>query len=124
MNFLGLIASILIAINPPSDFICDGELLSATIRNNLNGDFSVVANLEEIDQGAFAVLNWKDINLMLPISFQSGEISFTDKKWLWSYQDNKRGLHDNSPRFAQRLQNGQIVEHSCKSVENDEKNLT
>ena len=123
MKFLSFLASILIAINPPSDFLCDGELLTATIRNNLNGDFSVVSNLEQIDQGAFVVINWKKINLMLPVSFQSGEISFTDKKWLWSYQDNERGLHEDSPRFVQRLQNGEFVEYSCNSFEHDKKKL-
>lgn len=124
MNLLSTLVSFFIAINPPSDFICDGELLTATIRNNLNGDFAVVSDLEEIDEGAFVVINWKKISLMLPISFQAGEISFTDNKWLWSYMDNKRGLHQDSPRFVQRLPNGELIEHSCNSNENHISELT
>ncbi len=120
MNIFSLILSFFIAITPSSNFNCDGEVLQATIRNNLNGDFSLVTDLEKVDQGAFVVLDWKDISLMLPISFQKGEISFTDKKWLWSYQDNKNGLHPESPRLSQRLPNGKIVEHECKLIINEE----
>ena len=54
---------------------------------------------------------------MLPISFQSGEITFRDNKWLWSYQDTENGTHKDNPRFAQRLPNGEIVEHECKLPE-------
>ncbi len=82
----------------------------------MNGDFAVVTNLEEVDQGAFVVLDWKNINLMLPVSFQKGEISFTDKKWLWSYQDKSNGLHEDSPRFSQRLPTGDIYEHECRAL--------
>ena len=82
----------------------------------MNGDFALVNDLEKIDQGAFIVLEWKDVSLMLPISFQTGEISFTDKKWLWSYQDNESGLRMDNPRFAQRLPSGEIVEHDCEAI--------
>ncbi|WP_052042880.1 MULTISPECIES: hypothetical protein [Prochlorococcus] len=99
----------------PTTFDCDGGLLQATIRNNLNGDFAIQTDLEKIDEGAFVVLKWKKINLMLPVSFQVGEISFTDRKWLWSYKDNKTGLHEKTPTFQQRLPNGTIVEHNCRS---------
>ena len=115
MNIFPFLLSLFIAITPSSTFDCDGETLQATIRNNLNGDFSLVTDLEKVDQGAFVVLDWKDISLMLPVSFQKGEISFTDRKWLWSYQDNELGLHEENPRFAQRIPNGEIVEHECKS---------
>ncbi len=114
MDLLSLILSFFIYISPPSQFDCDGEQLFVTIRNNLNGDFALVTDLEEIDEGAFVVLDWNDLSLMLPVSFQKGEISFTDKKWLWSYQDNETGLHEESPRLAQRLSNGDVVEHECK----------
>ncbi len=113
MNLFAALLSLFIAITPSSTFECDGEVLKATIRNNLNGDFAVVSDLEKVDQGAFVVLEWKDINLMLPVSFQIGEISFTDRKWLWSYQDNDLGLHEENPRFAQRTTNGGIIEHKC-----------
>ena len=114
-NIFALVMSFLVSITPPSSFTCDGEPLQATIRNNLNGDFALVNDLEKIDQGAFVVLEWKKISLMLPISFQKWEISFTDKKWLWSYQDQKLGLHENTPRLAQRLPSGQIREYECKA---------
>ncbi len=119
MNLLALILSFLLTITPSAQFDCDGEKLLVTIRNNVNGDFAHVTDLEEIDEGAFVVLDWNDLSLMLPVSFQKGEISFTDKKWLWSYQDNEIGLHEETPRFAQKLANGYVVEHECKLPEID-----
>ncbi len=80
MNIFPFLLSLFISITPSSTFNCDGETLNATIRNNLNGDFALVTDLEKIDPGAFVVLDWKDISLMLPFSFQKGEISFTDRK--------------------------------------------
>ena len=114
MNIFPFLLSLFIAITPSSTFDCDSEALNVSIRNNLNGDFSLVTDLEEIELGAFVVLDWKDISLMLPLSYQKGEISFTDRKWLWSYQDNEKGLHKETPRLAQRMANGTIVEHQCK----------
>ena len=113
-HLLAFALSIFLGINPPSNYECDGKLLTATIRNNLNGDFALVKDLGKIDEGAFVVLDWGEVNLMLPISFQKGEISFTDRKWFWSYQDIENGLHEETPRFAQRLRGGEIVEHECK----------
>ena len=116
MPFISLFLSLLITLNPSSDFNCDGDRLTAVIRNNLNGDFAITDDLENIDKGAFIVLNWRDINLMLPVSFKVGDISFTDKKWLWSYQDNKTGLRMDEPRFAHLLPDGDIQEFSCKAI--------
>ena len=121
MNFLSFFLSFLITITPYQDFECDGDHLEATIRNNLNGAFALVTDLEKIDPGAFVVLKWKDASLMLPFSFQKGEISFTDKRWLWSYQDEEHGLHDENPRFAHRLPMGEIVEYECKLPDKVEK---
>ena len=118
MNIVSFLLSLLLAINASSTFYCDAQMLKATIRNNLNGDFEVINDLEKIDQGAFVVLDWNEISLMLPVSFQKGEISFTDRKWLWSYQDNENGLHEENPRFAQRLPSGEVVEYNCKLPEN------
>ncbi len=118
MIFISSFLSLLITLNPSSNFNCDGDRLTAVIRNNLNGDFAITNNLENIDKGAFIVLNWRDINLMLPVSFKVGEISFTDKKWLWSYQDEKNGLRMDDPRFAQLLPNGEIQEFSCQAIDN------
>ena len=116
MIFISFFLSLLITLNPSSDFNCDGDRLTAVIRNNLNGDFAITDDLENIDKGAFVVLNWRDINLMLPVSFKVGDISFTDKKWLWSYQDDKTGLRMDKPRFAQILPNGDIQEFSCQAI--------
>tara|TARA_B100001250_G_scaffold358776_1_gene335274 strand:- start:254 stop:625 length:372 start_codon:yes stop_codon:yes gene_type:complete len=116
MTFISFFLSLFIALNPSQDFNCDGDKLTALIRNNLNGDFALITDLEKIDKGAFIVLNWRDINLMLPVSFKAGDISFTDKKWIWSYQDEKHGLRINNPRFAQLLPNGEIQEFSCQAI--------
>ena len=116
MIFISFFLSLLITLSPSSDFNCDGDRLTAVIRNNLNGDFAITNDLENIDKGAFIVLNWRDINLMLPVSFKVGNITFTDKKWLWSYQDEKNGLRMDEPRFAQLLPNGEIKEFSCQAT--------
>ena len=113
---ISFLIALFISLQPPSIFDCDGHTLNATIRNNLNGDFMVVNDLENIDKGAFVTLEWDGINLMLPVSFKVGEISFTDKKWLWSYQDIDNGLRIENPRFAQVLPSGQILEHKCQSA--------
>ena len=116
MTFISFFLSLLITLNPSSNFNCDGDRLTAVIRNNLYGDFAINNDLENIDKGAFIVLNWRDINLMLPVSFKVGDISFTDKKWLWSYQDETNGLRMDDPRFAQLLPNGEIQEFSCQAI--------
>ena len=116
MIFISFFLSLLITLNPSPNFDCDGNRLTAVIRNNLNGDFSITDDISNIDEGAFIVLNWRDINLMLPVSFKVGEISFTDKKWLWSYKDEKNGLRMDEPRFAQLLPNGDIQEFSCQAI--------
>ena len=120
MTFISFFLSLLITLNPSPDFNCDGDRLTAAIRNNLNGDFALTNDLENIDKGAFIVLSWRDINLMLPVSFQAGDISFTDKKWLWSYQDKKNGLRMANPRFAKLLPNGEIQEFSCKAISKED----
>ncbi len=114
MTLFSCFLSLVLALTPSPTFDCDGVPLKVTIRNNLNGDFSVVTDLETVDPGAFVVLDWQDISLMLPVSLRKGEISFTDRKWLWSYQDKEQGLHEEHPRFAQLLPSGEIVEHQCK----------
>ena len=116
MTFLSFFLSLFISLNPSPSFNCDGDTLTAVIRNNLNGDFALTNDLENIDKGAFIVLDWRDIHLMLPVSFKVGDISFTDKKWLWSYLDKNNGLRMDNPRFAQLLPNGDIKEFSCKAI--------
>ena len=121
MTFISFFMCLLISLNPSANFNCDGDRLNAVIRNNINGDFAVTNDLANIDKGAFVVLKWRDINLMLPVSFKIGDISFTDKKWLWSYQDKKNGLRMDHPRFAKLLPNGEIQEFSCQSISTQER---
>tara|TARA_B100001250_G_scaffold387485_1_gene384916 strand:+ start:996 stop:1349 length:354 start_codon:yes stop_codon:yes gene_type:complete len=116
MTLISFFLSLFITLNPSPNFNCDGDILTAVIRNNLNGDFSLTDDLENIDKGAFIVLHWRDIKLMLPVSFKVGEISFTDKKWVWSYQDEKNGLRIDNPRLAQLLPNGEIQEFACQAI--------
>ena len=116
MNIFSLIFSLFLTYHPSSIFNCDGDVLHATIRNNLNGDFALTEDLQDIDKGAFVVLDWRDISIMLPVSFNLGEITFTDKKWLWSYQDNKNGLIAETPRFAHSVSNGNIEEFPCEAI--------
>ena len=116
MTIISFFLSLFITLNPSPDFNCDGDKLTAVIRNNLNGNFALTNDLENIDKGAFIVLSWRDENLMLPVSFKVGDISFTDKKWLWSYQDEKSGLRIDNPRFAQLLPNGKVQEFSCEAI--------
>ena len=121
MTLISLFLSLFITLNPSPDFNCDGDKLTAVIRNNLNGDFKVTNDIEKIDKGAFIILNWRDINLMLPVSFKVGEISFTDKKWLWSYRDEQNGLRMDNPRFAEILPSGEIKEFSCQAIPIEER---
>ena len=121
MNYLSFLLSIFITLTPSPDFICNGDILTAVIRNNLNGDFAITNDLLNIDKGAFIVLNWRDINLMLPVSFKAGDISFSDKKWFWSYKDEKNGLRMDNPRFAQLLPNGEIQDFSCQAIYTEDK---
>ena len=121
MVFISFFLSLFISLNPSPDFNCDGDRLTAVIRNNLNGDFALTNDLENIDKGAFIVLNWRNIKLMLPVSFKMGDISFTDKKWLWSYQDEKNGLRMDNPRFAQILPGGEIQEFSCQAISSEDR---
>ena len=120
MTFISFFLSLLISLNPSSDFNCDGDKLTAVIRNNLNGDFALTNDLESIDKGAFVVLSWRESSLMLPVSFKVGDISFTDKKWLWSYKDEKNGLRIDNPRFAKLLQNGEVKEFHCQSISKED----
>ena len=120
MKFITFFLSLFITLNPSPYFNCDGDRLTAVIRNNLNGDFALTDDLESIDKGAFVVINWRESSLMLPVSFKVGDISFTDKKWLWSYKDEKNGLRIDNPRFAQLLPNGEVKEFHCQSISKED----
>ena len=110
MHLISYFLSFIITITPNSFFKCDGDILNAKIINNENGDFSEVSDLKKIDNGAFVLLNWR-VDLMLPRTFIANEISFSDNKWKWIYENI------NQPRLLERLNSDKIKEYSCKSIE-------
>ncbi len=113
MQLISFILSLFVVILPPSKFICESEPLNVTIYNNLNGDYQIAHDLENIDAGAFALIKWKGLSIMIPRTFNAGEISFSDRKWWWSYQDRENPLDIDHPRFRHLLQRGQIEDYSC-----------
>ena len=79
------------------------------MRNNINGDFSIVEKISELKPGAFININWNKKKLMLPYSLRKDYISFTDKKWDWRYQFNKDGSPDiNNPSLYELLPSGEL----------------
>ena len=85
------------------------------IRNNINGDFSIVKNISEIEPGAFINIDWDGKKLTLPYSLRKDYLSFTDKKWNWRYQINQDGLvNQKNPTLYELLPSGDIREHLCK----------
>ena len=97
-----------------TNFICDQQDLNLTIRNNINGDFSLVKDIKEIRPGAFININWQENNLMLPYYPRANFISFSDKKWEWRYSINDDGkVNDNNPVFYEVLPFGKLIEHKC-----------
>ena len=88
------------------------------IRNNINGDFSIVKNFSEIEPGAFINIKWNDKKLMLPYSLRKDFLSFTDKKWDWRYSINQEGLvNDKNPFFYELQPSGSIKEYHCQVKE-------
>ena len=89
------------------------------IRNNFNGDFSVVKKISELKPGAFININWNKKKLMLPYSLRKDYISFTDKKWDWRYEFNKDGSPNiYNPSLYQLLPSGEIKKHFCETEDN------
>ena len=85
------------------------------MRNNINGDFSIVEKISELKPGAFININWNKITLMLPYSLRKDYISFTDKKWDWRYSLNQNSspIMEN-PALYELLPSGEIKKHLCK----------
>ena len=97
-----------------TNFICDQEYLTLNIRNNINGDFSLVKDIKELRPGAFININWQDKNLMLPYYPRAKFISFADKKWDWRYSINEDGkVNDINPVLYELLPLGKYIEHKC-----------
>ena len=86
------------------------------MRNNINGDFSIVKNISELKPGAFINIYWNKKKLMLPYSLRKDYISFTDRKWDWRYQLNTDGSPDiNNPSLLELLPSGEVKAHFCQS---------
>ena len=93
------------------------------MRNNINGDFSIIKTLSELKPGGFININWNKKELMLPYSLRQDYISFTDKKWDWRYQLNNDGLPDmENPTLYELMPSGEIKNHLCK-LEEESKSL-
>ena len=93
------------------------------MRNTINGDFSIIESLSELKPGGFININWNKKELMLPYSLRQDYISFTDKKWDWSYQLNNDGLPDmENPTLYELMPSGEIKNHLCK-IEEESKSL-
>ena len=68
---------LLLALN--ISYICENSKLDLVMRNNINGDFSIVEKISDLKPGAFININWNEKKLMLPYSLRKDYISFTDK---------------------------------------------
>ena len=98
-------------------YFCDNTKLDLVIRNNINGDFSIVKNISEIEPGAFININWNGKKLMLPYSLRKDYLSFTDKKWDWRYQIKNGSVKDQNPTLLELQPSGIIKKHICQTEE-------
>ena len=102
-----------------TSYLCDNSKLDLVIRNNINGDFSIIKKISELKPGAFININWNNKKLMLPYSLRKDYISFTDQKWDWTYQFNNDGsLNINNPSLYELLPSGEIKKHFCETEDN------
>ena len=101
-----------------TNYLCENINLDLVIRNNINGDYSIVKNISEIKPGAFINIDWNGKKLMLPYSPRKYFLSFTDNKWDWRYQINPDdSVSDNNPTLYELLPSGVIKEHICQIKE-------
>jgi len=99
--------------------MCENSSLNLVMRNNINGDFSIVEKISELKPGAFININWNKKKLMLPYSLRKDYVSFTDKKLDWRYQFNKDGSPDiSNPSLYELLPSGEIKTHFCETEDN------
>ena len=59
---------LLLALN--SNYVCENSKLNIVMRNNINGDFSIVEKISDLKPGAFINIDWKKTKLMLPYSLR------------------------------------------------------
>ena len=97
-----------------TSYTCDSSRLELVIRNNINGDFSIVNTVSKIREGAFININWNEKKLMLPYSLRKDYLSFSDKKWDWRYELNQDGSPNiENPTLNELLPSGEIKKHAC-----------
>ena len=112
-NLIFFSTILLLVLN--TNYLCENINLDLVIRNNINGDFSIVKTISEIEPGAFININWNGKKLMLPYSLRKDYVSFTDKKWDWRYQINQDGkVNDKNPTLYELFPSGVIKEHTCQ----------
>ena len=98
-----------------TSYICDDSRLNLVIRNNINGDFSIINTLSDIKAGAFINIDWNKKKLMLPYSLKKDYLSFTDKKWDWRYQLNQDSTPIvENPTLYELLPSGETNKHLCQ----------
>tara|TARA_Y100001978_G_C23670551_1_gene423523 strand:+ start:99 stop:389 length:291 start_codon:yes stop_codon:yes gene_type:complete len=94
--------------------------LNLLIRNNFNGDFIQVKNIEEIEPGAFINIDWNNKKLMLPYSPRKGFLSFSDRKWEWRYKiDKMANIDEESPILYENIKSAKYIKHECYISENE-----
>ena len=99
-----------------TSYLCDDLKLNLVMRNNINGDFSIIEKMSEIKPGAFINIDWNKKNLMLPYSLRKDYISFTDRKWDWRYKLNNDGSPNTyNPTLYELLPSGEMQIHICQS---------
>ena len=48
--------------------MCENSKLNLVMRNNINGDLSIVEKISDLKPGAFINIDWNKTKLMLPYS--------------------------------------------------------
>ena len=103
---------IILALN--TSYTCDNSKFQIVIRNNINGDFSIIDKLSDIRAGSFINIDWNKGKLMLPYSLRKDYLSFTDNKWDWRYQLNEDGSPNiENPTLYELLPSGEIKKTVC-----------
>ena len=117
-NFNSIFTSTVLLLVLNTSYFCENIKLDLLIRNNINGDFSIVKKISEIEPGSFINIDWNGEKLMLPYSIRKDFLSFSDKKWDWRYQINQDGLvNDKNPILYELLPSGVTKEHICQKGE-------
>ena len=109
-----IFTTIIFFLNINTTYYCDNNKLDLTIRNNINGDFSIIDSVSQIKPGSFINISWKNNELMLPLSPRKGFLSFSDKNWDFRYniKDNNN-IEEEEPVLYELLPSNQFIEHKC-----------